>query len=79
MTIANNKTSDQALWGKLFAKLPTIEERIYYKITRVSLDEDGLAEINAMHYPTEDKQSVIALDVLDRPDADGNKRFTIVG
>ena len=64
MTISEGKVTDQSLWGKLFAKVPTVEERRYYKVSKIELDTDGLVQVDALYYPTENLQSRVALDVL---------------
>ena len=75
VTITNNKATDSAFHGKLFAKLPSEKQRRYYKISKIELDEEGMVQVDALYYPTKDRQSTIALDVLDR---DGDI-FELVG
>ena len=63
VTISNNVVTEQKYYGKVFAKVPTVAERRYYKISKIELDEEGLVNVDAMYYPTKDLQSTIALDV----------------
>ena len=65
ITISNGVVTDQSLWGKLFAKVPTVEERRYYKVSRIELDEEGLVQVDALFFPTEDLKSRIAMDIID--------------
>ncbi len=64
ITIRDGRVTDTSLWGKLFAKFPTIEERRYYKVSKIELDEDGLVQVDAIEFPTENLQSRVALDLL---------------
>ena len=63
VTITNNVVTDSSLYGKLFAKIPTVAERRYYKISKIELDEEGLVQVDALYFPTENLRSVIAEDV----------------
>ena len=61
--IKDGKAVDAQYWGKLFSKFPTSEERRYYRIDRIEMDEEGLIDVTASYFPVENNKSVIAEDV----------------
>ena len=74
VVVQDGKAVDSEYWGKLFAKVPTSEERRYYKIDKIEMDEQGLIDVTASFFPVQDNQSRIALDVLD-----AESLFTVQG
>ena len=74
VTIANNRVEDPSFWGSVFSSLVPDSSATVYLIEEVNIDEDGLIDIVASHYPTNSKDhSLIAKDVLD---STGGRFFT---
>jgi hypothetical protein len=66
ITIANGVVEDPALWGSVFSSLTPDSVATTYLVEEVNIDEDGLVDIKASHFPTDsDGKSLIAKDVLD--------------
>ena len=69
ITIEYGQVTDQALWGTVFSSLTPDSVATTYLVEEVNIDEDGLVDITASHFPTNSKgQSLIAKDVLDSAD-----------
>ncbi|NBS69763.1 hypothetical protein EBT31_12760, partial [bacterium] len=65
ITIANNAVSDSTLYGCVFTLLqPNIAQNVY-QIEQLTLDDDGLVEVAAVHVPTDSSMaSIVAKDVM---------------
>ena len=69
ITVKNNRVEDEALWGSVFSLItPRINDNIY-QIESLEVDEDGLAQVVAAHFPAVKLgtrwKSLVAEDVLD--------------
>ena len=80
LEVLNNCATDPALFGTLFTTLVPRENQNTYLVEQLELDENGLVNVTASHFPTGDEvyRSVIAQDVLDEPLPDGSARFVYV-
>jgi plastocyanin len=66
ITIEDGRVADPTLFSALFAVRYTTNNRGYYQIEEVGLDEDGLVEITASSHPTDSSgASLIVQDVFD--------------
>jgi hypothetical protein len=65
LTVANGAATDPAWSGVIFSvKNTTVKEHVYL-VEQLTLDEDGLVEINASYFPTDETgRSLIADDLL---------------
>lgn len=65
ITISNNAVTDPGLYGTLFTILDTQENQGIYQVEQLTLDEDGLVNVNAIMVPVDSNGvSLIAKDVL---------------
>ena len=80
LEVLNNCATDPALFGTLFTTLVPRENQNTYLVEQLELDENGLVNVTASHFPTGDEvyRSIIAQDVLDEPLPDGSARFVYV-
>jgi hypothetical protein len=63
--ISNNAVTDPALYGTLFTLLDTQENQGIYQVEQLTLDENGLVNVNAIMVPVDSNGvSLIAKDVL---------------
>ena len=78
--VVNNCVTDPSLFGALFTTLVPKETQNVYLIEQLDLDETGLVNVTASHFPTGDNtgSSIIALDTIDAPYNDGAPRFTYI-
>ena len=78
LEIVNGCAVNQDLWGALFTTLTPRETQNTYLVEQLDLDEEGIVNITASHFPTRldgtTPKSVIAEDVLDL-ELDGKPRF----
>lgn len=69
LTVTNGVTSDSSLYNSLFTvKADTANDagQSVYQVTQITMDEDGLVEIQATHHPCDSLlRSRIVQDVLD--------------
>jgi hypothetical protein len=62
----DGRVTDEAYWGSVFSSLIPDSVANTYLIEEVSIDDDGLVDVTASHFPTNSKgESLIAKDVLD--------------
>jgi hypothetical protein len=65
ITISNNTITDSTLYGCLFTLLSVEVGMGVYQVEQLTLDEDGLVSISAVHVPTDSTgASIVAKDVL---------------
>jgi hypothetical protein len=65
MTITSNTVTDPTLYGSIFTLMQPSVSKNVYQIEQLSLDEDGLVDIAAVHVPTDGNMaSRVALDVM---------------
>ena len=66
ITVSNNAVTDSTLYNSIFTLLaPRVSEGVY-QIEQLTLSEDGLVEIAAVHVPTDGSMaSIVAKDVMD--------------
>lgn len=73
MTVTNGTVSDASLFNSLFTVRSESANCNIYQVDQISMDEDGLVEIQASHFPCDDSlRSLIVQDVLDPG------RFTVI-
>jgi hypothetical protein len=66
ITISNGSVTDSTLYGCLFTLLSVEVGMGVYQVEQLTLDEDGLISISAVHVPTDAAgASIVAKDVLD--------------
>jgi hypothetical protein len=71
--VTNGATADTTLFGSLFTVRLDNTKCNIYQVDQISMDEDGLVEIEASHFPCDDNlRSMIVQDVLDE------SRFVVV-
>ena len=76
LEVENGKATNPEFYGALFTTLIPRENQNTYLVEQLELDDDGLVNVTASHFPTDnDRHSIVALDVLDEPLADGSARF----
>ena len=62
----NGRVENKDYWGSVFSSLIPDSVANTYLIEEVTIDEDGLVDITASHFPTNSRgESLIAKDVLD--------------
>jgi hypothetical protein len=66
--IKDNRLLDQALWGSLFSTFVPEGRSDIYLVEQLDLDEDGLVDIVASHFPVLNGASVIAQQVVSDDD-----------
>jgi len=72
LTISSGNVTDSSLYGTIFTLLSTQVNKGVYQIDQITIDEDGLANISAVHVPVNvNGRSIVAQDILN-PD-----RFTV--
>ena len=65
MTISNGSVTDSILHGTIFTLLSTQVNKGIYQIDQITIDEDGLANISAVHVPVNvNGKSIVAQDIL---------------
>ena len=65
ITITSGQTSDTSLFGALFSVKDTQTTCNVYQVDQLTMDEDGLVEILASHFPCDNQhRSLIVQDVL---------------
>ena len=63
--ISNNRVTDSKLRGSLFTLLSEKVNKGVYQVEQLTLDEDGLVNVSAVHVPTNSSGgSIVAEDVL---------------
>ena len=69
MEVENGRALDSSLHGAVFSSLVPRPERNTYLVEQLDLNEDGLVEVSASHFPIGGDLggSIIAKDVLDLP------------
>jgi hypothetical protein len=73
ITVTNGTTSDRSLFGALFTVRSSVTNCNIYQVEQISMDEDGLVEVQATHFPCDSNlRSIIVQDVLDA------SRFTVI-
>ena len=66
MTVSGGKVSDASLFGALFTVRSEAANCNIYQVDQITMDEDGLVEVQASHFPCDDSlRSLIVQDVLD--------------
>ena len=79
MEVLNGRVTDPALYGTLFTTLTLTEHQNTYIVEQLELGEDGMVNVTASFFPTDEQgRSLLALDALDEPLADGSSRFMYV-
>jgi hypothetical protein len=69
ITISNNAVTDSSLYGTLFTLLNETVSKGVYQVEQLTLDEDGLVNVAAVHVPVDSSgASIIAKDVLTEGD-----------
>jgi len=64
MVIAGNTVADSSLYGSIFTIMEPVVYKNVYQVEQLSIDEDGLVDVAAVHVPTDNNMaSRIALDV----------------
>jgi hypothetical protein len=62
----NERITNEEYWGSVFSSLIPDSVANTYLIEEITIDEDGLVDITASHFPTNSEgESLIAKDVLD--------------
>lgn len=65
ITITGGSVTDAALYGSIFTLLEPEVSQGVYQIEQLTLEDDGLVEIAAVHVPTDqDMASIVAKDVM---------------
>lgn len=65
ITISANSVTDTALYGTLFTILDTQQNQGVYQVEQLTLDQDGLVNVNAVMVPVDASGvSIVAKDVL---------------
>ena len=65
LTISGGSVSDSSLYGTIFTLLSTQVNKGVYQIDQITIDEDGLANISAVHVPVNvNGRSIVAQDIL---------------
>ncbi len=65
ITISGNEVTDSSLHGAIFTLLSTEVSKGVYQIEQITLDEDGLANIAAVHVPVDaNDASIVVQDIL---------------
>jgi hypothetical protein len=65
LTVANGEVADPTQRGMLFTRQSPVRERNVYLIEELTLDEDGLVDVSASHFPTDNAlKSTIVADML---------------
>jgi hypothetical protein len=65
ITISGNEVTDSSLHGAIFTLLSTEVSKGVYQIEQITLDEDGLANIAAVHVPVDaNGASIVVQDIL---------------
>lgn len=65
ITINNNIVTDSSLYGTLFTLLSETVSKGVYQVEQLTLDEDGLVNVAAVHVPVDNTgASIVAKDVL---------------
>ena len=65
ITISNGAVSSSALYGSLFTLLSETVSKGVYQVEQLTLDEDGLINVSAVHVPVDaNGASIVAKDVL---------------
>lgn len=62
--IKNNKVTAKNLWGSIFSTFVPEGRSDVYLVEELSIDEDGLVDVVASHFPVVDGASVIAEQVV---------------
>jgi len=66
LTITNGSVTSTSLYGTIFTLLSTETTKGVYQIDQITVDEDGLANISAVHVPVDsDGASIVVQDILD--------------
>ena len=78
LEVKNNRVEDKQYWGSVFSLIVPRPEQNLYQVESIEIDEDGLANVAASHYPATKVdgrwRSLIAEDVLDE---DGSRFYII--
>jgi predicted phage tail protein len=65
LTISGGSVSDSSLYGTIFTLLSTEVSKGVYQIDQITIDEDGLANISAVHVPVDAAgASIVVQDIL---------------
>ena len=65
LTISSGNVTDSSLYGTIFTLLDTQVNKGVYQIDQITIDEDGLANISAVHVPVNvNGRSIVAQDIL---------------
>jgi hypothetical protein len=65
ITVSGNSVSDSSLYGTIFTLLNTAVSKGVYQIDQITIDEDGLANISAVHVPVDASgASIVVQDIL---------------
>jgi hypothetical protein len=65
ITISNNTVTSPALYGTIFTLIDTQISKGVYQIDQITIDEDGLANISAVHVPVDETgASIVVKDIL---------------
>ena len=68
----NGRVTNESYWGSVFSSLIPDSVANTYLIEEITIDEDGLVDITASHFPTNSRgESLIAKDVLDFSQTNG--------
>ena len=63
--VQSNRVADEALWGSVFSAFNPRPTSAIYQIEQITMTEDGMAEITAVHFPTDESgSSLVAQDTL---------------
>ncbi len=66
MTVTDGRTTDSTLFNALFTVRSDITACNIYQVDQITMDEDGLVEIQASHFPCDSQlRSLVVQDVLD--------------
>ena len=66
LTVINGVTTDASLFGSLFTVRSDQVNCNIYQVEQITMDEDGLVEVQASHFPCDQNlRSLIVQDVLD--------------
>jgi hypothetical protein len=69
ITISGNAVTDSSLYGTLFTLLNETVSKGVYQVEQLTLDENGLVNVAAVHVPVDSSgASIIAKDVLTEGD-----------
>ena len=61
VTVENGRVSDESQRGMLFTRMAASRDRNVYLIEELTLDDDGLVEVSATHFPTDNGLSSLVL------------------